>query len=95
MKALSSSTLKNVVSGSIVATLLAVTTGCVTTPGGYSVYDDIYEDVYKDNKEHKNTKTSIKKRIKTSTQLLSSVELPTKLAAWDTVSKVLNIKGRP
>ncbi|MBZ1393148.1 hypothetical protein [Psychrobacter pacificensis] len=41
MKALSSSTLKNVVSGSIVATLLAVTTGCVTTPGGYSVYDDM------------------------------------------------------
>lgn len=64
MKALSSSTLKNVVSGSIVATLLAVTTGCVTTPGGYSVYDDIYGDVYKDKKEHKKHKDKHKKADK-------------------------------
>ncbi|MGA4440919.1 hypothetical protein [Psychrobacter pocilloporae] len=64
MKALSPSTLKNVVSGSIVATLLAVTTGCVTTPGGYSVYDDIYGDVYKDKKEHKKHKDKHKKADK-------------------------------
>ena len=64
MKALSSSTLKNVVSGSLVATLLAVTTGCVTTPGGYNVYDDIYGDVYKDNKEHKKHKNKHKKADK-------------------------------
>ena len=64
MKALSSSTLKSVVSGSIVATLLTVTTGCVTTPGGYSVYDDIYWDVYKDNKEHKKHQDKHKKADK-------------------------------
>jgi len=48
--------LKNVVSGSIVAVLLAVTTGCVSTPNGYNVYDDIYGDVYKDSKDHKKYK---------------------------------------
>ena len=51
-------------SGSIVATLLAVTTGCVTTPDGYSVYDDIYGDVYKDNKDHKKHKDKHKKADK-------------------------------
>lgn len=61
MKTLSASTLKTVVSGSIVAALLAVTTGCVTTPGGYNVYDDAYGDVYKDNKEHKKYKGKNKK----------------------------------
>jgi hypothetical protein len=48
MKILSSSTLKTALSGSIVVALLTVTTGCVTTPSGYNVYDDIYGDVYKD-----------------------------------------------
>lgn len=56
MSALSFSTLKTALSGSIIATLLVMTTGCVTTPGGYNVYDDIYEDVYKDNKDHKKHK---------------------------------------
>jgi hypothetical protein len=61
MKILSSSTLKTAVSGSIVAALLTVTTGCVTTPGGYNVYDDIYGDVYKDDKEYKKYKDKHKK----------------------------------
>ena len=64
MSALSFSTLKTALSGSIIATLLVMTTGCVTTPGGYSVYDDIYGDVYKDKKEHKKHKDKHKKADK-------------------------------
>ncbi|MGO2277973.1 hypothetical protein [Psychrobacter sp. AOP7-D1-21] len=56
MKNLSFSTLKAVTTGSIVATLLAVTTGCVTTPSGYNGYDDLYEHVHKDKKGHKKHK---------------------------------------
>ena len=65
MKTLSASTLKTVVSGSIVAALLTVTTGCVTTPSGYNIYDDdIYGDVHKDDKEHKKHKDKHKKTDK-------------------------------
>ena len=64
MKNLSASTLKTVVSGSIIAVLLTVTTGCVTTPSGYNVYDDIYGDVHKDDKEHKKHKDKHKKADK-------------------------------
>ena len=64
MKNLSASTLKTVVSGSIIAVLLTVTTGCVTTPSGYNVYDDIYGDVHKDDKEYKKHKDNHKKADK-------------------------------
>ena len=64
MKNLSALTLKTVVSGSIIAAVLAVTTGCVTTPSGYNAYDDIYGDVHKDDKEHKKHKDKHKKADK-------------------------------
>ena len=65
MKNLSALTLKTVVSGSIIAALLTVTTGCVTTPSGYNIYDDdIYGDVHKDDKEHKKHKDKHKKADK-------------------------------
>ncbi|MBH0005338.1 hypothetical protein [Psychrobacter sp. SWN149] len=64
MENLSASTLKTVVSGGIIAAVLAVTTGCVTTPSGYNVYDDIYGDVHKDDKEHKKHKDKHKKADK-------------------------------
>lgn len=58
--------LKTATVASIVAALLTVTTGCVTTPNGYNAYGDIYEDIYKDTdlyKEHKKTIKSINKDI--------------------------------
>ena len=64
MKNLSALTLKTVVSSSIIAALLTVTTGCVTTPSGYNVYDDIYGDVHKDDKEYKKHKDKHKKANK-------------------------------
>lgn len=64
MKNLSALKLKTVVSGSIIAAVLAVTTGCVTTPSGYNTYDDIYGDVHKDDKEHKKHKDKHKKADK-------------------------------
>tara|TARA_R110002073_G_scaffold240949_1_gene402754 strand:+ start:1271 stop:1660 length:390 start_codon:yes stop_codon:yes gene_type:complete len=64
MKNLSFSTFKTVASVGMVAALLAATTGCVTTPGGYNIYDDIYEDVYKDSHEHKKHKGKHKKNDK-------------------------------
>ena len=57
--------LKASIASSLVAALLAVTTGCATTPG-YNAYGDIYEDVYKDSslyKKHKKTIKSIDKDI--------------------------------
>ena len=56
MKTLSFATLKTVATGSIVAALVAVTTGCVTAPNGYNGYDDLYEHSHKDNKGHKKHK---------------------------------------
>lgn len=58
--------LKTATTGSVVATLLMVTTGCVTAPGGYNAYGDIYEDIYKDTslyKKHKKTIKTIDKDI--------------------------------
>lgn len=66
MKNLPLSILKNATAGGIIATLLAVTTGCVTAPGDYNAYGDIYEDIYKDTdlyKKHKKTIQSIDKDI--------------------------------
>lgn len=57
--------LKTTAAGSMVAVLLAATTGCVTTPG-YNPYGDLYEDIYKDSsvyKKHKKTINSIDKDI--------------------------------
>ncbi len=58
------SMLKTAATGSIIAALLTVTTGCVTAPGGYNAYGDIYEDIYKDTnvyKKHKKTIQTIDK----------------------------------
>lgn len=57
--------LKTTAAGSMLAVLLAATTGCVTTPG-YNPYGDLYEDIYKDSsvyKKHKKTINSIDKDI--------------------------------
>ena len=57
--------LKTTAEGSMVAVLVAATTGCVTTPG-YNPYGDLYEDIYKDSsvyKKHKKTINSIDKDI--------------------------------
>ncbi|WP_201615511.1 hypothetical protein [Psychrobacter urativorans] len=59
MKILQPSALKTAVTGSVIAALLAVTTGCATTPG-YNAYGDIYEDVYKDSGFYKKNKKAIK-----------------------------------
>lgn len=90
MKTLSFSTLKTVATGSIVAALLAVTTGCVTAPNGYNGYDDLYEHSHKTIKAIKNTKT--KRTTKTAMSPLSSNELLVKSLAWDIASKTSNIK---
>lgn len=44
----------------IIAALLTVITGCVTTPDGYNAYGDIYEDIYKDTDIYKKNKKAIK-----------------------------------
>lgn len=57
---------KTITVGSIVAVLLAVTTGCATTSDGYNAYGDVYEDIYKETdlyKKHKKTIKSIDKDI--------------------------------
>lgn len=49
----------------VVVSLLAITTGCATTPG-YNDYGDVYEDIYKDSslyKKHKKTIKSIDKDL--------------------------------
>lgn len=59
------SVLKTATATGIVAAVLAVTTGCATTPG-YNAYGDIYEDIYKDSsvyKKHKKTINKIDKDI--------------------------------
>lgn len=52
------STLKTLTATSIVAALLAVTTGCATP--GYNAYGDVYEDIYKDSSVYKKHKKTIK-----------------------------------
>ena len=73
MKTLSFSTLKTVATGSIVAALLAVTTGCVTAPSGYNGYDDLYEHTHKDNKGHKKHKDKNDNETETSLVTLDKV----------------------
>ncbi len=53
------SVLKTTVVTGMIAGLLTITTGCVTTPG-YNVYGDLYEDIYKDSKGYKKHKKTIK-----------------------------------
>ncbi|WP_201587654.1 hypothetical protein [Psychrobacter jeotgali] len=52
------SALKTLTATSIVAALLAVTTGCATP--GYNAYGDVYEDIYKDSSVYKKHKKTIK-----------------------------------
>ncbi len=57
--------LKTSIASSLVAALLAVTTGCATTPD-YNAYGGLYEDIYKDSsiyKKHKKTINTIDKDI--------------------------------
>ena len=57
--------LKTIAATSVIATLLTITTGCVTAPG-YNAYGDLYEDIYKDtkvSKKHKKTIKSIDKEL--------------------------------
>ena len=57
--------LKTTTTASMIAVLLTITTGCVTSPG-YNAYGDLYEDVYKDSKvykKHKKTINSIDKEL--------------------------------
>lgn len=51
--------LKTSVTTGMIATLLTVTTGCVTAPG-YNAYGDLCEDIYKDSKIYKKHKKTIK-----------------------------------
>lgn len=51
--------LKTTAATGLIAALLTVTTGCVTTPG-YNAYGDLYEDIYKDSKVYKKHKKTIK-----------------------------------
>lgn len=53
------SVLKTLTASSIIAALLAVTTGCATP--GYSGYGDLYEDIYKDSDDYKKHKKALKK----------------------------------
>lgn len=65
MKTLNVTTLKTATVTAIIAVLLTVTIGCVTTPG-YNAYGDIYKEVYEDNdlyKKHKKTIKSINKDL--------------------------------
>ena len=49
------SVLKTTAVTGMIAALLTLTTGCVTTPG-YNAYGDLYEDIYKDSKIYKKHK---------------------------------------
>ena len=56
---------KTLTATGVVVSLLAITTGCATTPG-YNDYGDVYEDIYKDSslyKKHKKTIKSIDKDL--------------------------------
>ena len=52
------SVLKTTAVTGMIAALLTLTTGCVTTPG-YNAYGDLYEDIYKDSKVYKKHKKTI------------------------------------
>ena len=57
--------LKITTASAMLATLLTITTACVTAPG-YNAYSDLYEDIYKDTKvykKHKKTVKSIDKQL--------------------------------
>ena len=57
--------LKTSIASSLVAALLAMTTGCATPPD-YNAYGGLYEDIYKDSsiyKKHKKTIKTIDKDI--------------------------------
>lgn len=50
---------KTITATGVVVSLLAITTGCATTPG-YNDYGDVYKDIYKDSSVYKNNKKHLK-----------------------------------
>ena len=51
--------LKTTAGSGLIAALLAITTGCATTPG-YNDYGDVYKDIYKDSSVYKKNKKHLK-----------------------------------